>query len=307
MGSGGKGPAAYDLIYGGSTTKWTEAAHTLKARIYLHQEEKLGAAQYTSALNEAKKGISTSANDWLTVHSSATSERNLWAQFQLTSFGQDLVAGSVLAKIMVAQNDKRLPDYFAKNSHGVYGGYDVSTQTTPADSISSVLGSSRTNDPEFSQPIITYDETQLIIAEAAFQTNDKATATTALNNVRARYSKAPIANPTLTDIMTEKYILTFQNVEAWNDYKRTCTPGAQAGAQQAGDTRPIPVRIDRDADEHQRARVASRRSPPVATGTTRTAVRKSIGAGKRVEVLALKRGGRACLALPVISCRSEVG
>ena len=224
IGAGGTGPGGYDLVYGGSATKWTEAAHTLKARIYLHQEEKLGVAQYTSALAEAKKGISAPANDWLTIHSPATSERNLWAQFQLTSFGQDLVAGSTLAKLMVAQNDPRLPDYFAQNSHGGYAGYDVSTQTTPGDSISSILGSNRTNDPTFSQPIITYDETQLIIAEAAFQTNDKPTATTAFNNVRTRYHKATIASPTLTDIMNEKYILMFQNVEAWNDYKRTCIP-----------------------------------------------------------------------------------
>jgi len=262
MGSGGKGPGAYDLIYGGSTAKWIEAAHTLKARIYLHQEEKLGAAQYTSALNEAKKGISTPANDWLTVHSSATSERNLWAQFQLTSFGQDLVAGSVLAKIMVAQNDKRLPDYFAKNSHGGYGGYDVSTQTTPADSISSVLGSNRTNNPEFSQPIITYDETQLIIAEAAFQTNDKATATTALNNVRARYSKAPIANPTLSDIMTEKYILTFQNVEAWNDYKRTCIPALKPARNKLA----VPGRFLYGSTEMQTNTNAPTAEPALATG-----------------------------------------
>jgi starch-binding outer membrane protein, SusD/RagB family len=222
--AGGTGPGAYDLVYGGSAAKWTEAAHTLKARIYLHQEEKLGAAQYTSALAEARKGISKPADDWNTVHSSATSERNLWAQFQLTSFGQDLVAGSALVNLMLAQNDPRLPDYFAKNSHGGFGGYNVATQTTPADSVSSILGSGRTNDVTFGQPIITYDETQLIIAEAAFQTNDKASAATALNNVRAEHGKPAIANPTLADIMNEKYIALFQNVEAWNDYKRTCLP-----------------------------------------------------------------------------------
>ena len=263
MGSGGAGPGAYDLIYDGSTAKWIEAAHTLKARIYLHQVEKLGAAtQYASALNEAKKGISTPNNDWLTKHSSATSERNLWAQFQLTSFGQDLVAGSVLAKIMVAQNDKRLPDYFAKNSHGGYAGYDVSTQTTPADSVSSILGSNRTNDAEFSQPIITYDETQLIIAEAAFQTNDKATATTALNNVRARWSKASIANPTLTDIMTEKYILTFQNVEAWNDYKRTCIPALKPARNKLA----VPGRFLYGSTEMQTNTNAPASEPSLATG-----------------------------------------
>lgn len=224
MAGGGTGPGAYDLVYGGDVNKWTEAAHTLKARIYLHQVEKLGASQYTSALAEARKGISSPNDDWLAHHSSATSERNLWAQFQLSSFGQDLVAGSTLANIMVAQNDPRLPQYYAKNANGGYGGYDVSTQTTPPSDISSILGSGRTNDPTFSQPIITYDENQLIIAEAAFQTGDKATATTALNTVRARYGKPAILVPTLNDIMSEKYIETFQNVEAWNDFKRTCLP-----------------------------------------------------------------------------------
>ena len=122
-----------------------------------------------------------------------------------------------------------------------------------AATISQIVGSGRTNDPTFSQPIITYDETQLIIAEASFQTNDKASATTALNNVRARYSKPAIASPTLNDIMTEKYIVMYQNPEAWNDYKRTCLP-AQAGAQQAR-VWTVPVRIDRDANEHERAHV----------------------------------------------------
>ena len=58
LGGGGTGPAGHDLVYGGSAAKWIEAAHTLKARIYLHQVEKLGNAQYTSALAEARKGIS---------------------------------------------------------------------------------------------------------------------------------------------------------------------------------------------------------------------------------------------------------
>jgi starch-binding outer membrane protein, SusD/RagB family len=224
IGSGGTGPGAYDLVYGGDAAKWIAAAHTLKARIYLHQVEKLGAGQYTSALAEARKGISAAANDWKTVHSSATSERNLWAQFQLTSFGADLVAGAALARLMVAQNDPRLAQYFGKNAHGGYGGYDVSTQSTPGDSISPIVGSGRTNDVTFSQPIITFDETQLIIAEAAFQTNDKASATTAFNTVRTRNGKPTIASPTLADIMNEKYISLFQNVESWNDIKRTCIP-----------------------------------------------------------------------------------
>ena len=163
----------HDLVYGGNAAKWIEAAHTLKARIYLHQVEKLGTAQYTSALAEARKGISSTANDWKTAHSSATSERNMWAQFQNTSFGLDLVAGSVLVNIMKAQNDPRLRGLFREERAGRIRRVRRDTGNTPAAAISQIVGSGRTNDPTFRQPIITFDETQLIIAEAAFQTSDK--------------------------------------------------------------------------------------------------------------------------------------
>lgn len=219
----GTGPGAYDLVYGGDKSKWIEAAHTLKARIYLHLAEARGPTQYTSARTEALLGISAPANDWKTVHSEATSERNMWLQFQLTSFGQDLVAGARLVQIMQTQNDPRLPDYFGKNTTGGYGGYDVATQLTVGGDPSPIANSNR-NVPTFSQPIITYDETQLILSETAFRAGDIPNAALALNNVRSRYGKSVIAVPTLTDIMTEKYIALFQNIEAWNDYKRTCLP-----------------------------------------------------------------------------------
>jgi starch-binding outer membrane protein, SusD/RagB family len=222
--AGGTSPLSfYDLVYGGNTVKWIQAAHTLKARIYLHLAEARGASQYALARTEAQSGISAPANDWKTVHSEATSERNMWLQFQLTSFGQDLVAGARLVGIMKAQSDPRLPDYFGTNSTGGYGGYDVATQLTVGGDPSPIANSNR-NTPTFAQPIITYDETQLILAETAFRAADIPNAALALNNVRARFAKSVIAAPTLTDIMTEKYIALFQNIESFNDYKRTCLP-----------------------------------------------------------------------------------
>ena len=218
----GSGPGLNDLVYGGDKVKWTQAAHTLRARVYLHLAEVRGATQYASARTEALAGISAPANDWNTVHSEATSERNMWLQFQLTSFGQDLVAGARLVGIMQAQSDPRLPDYFGINSNGGYGGYDVATQQTVGEP-SPISGSNR-NVPTFSQPIITYDENQLILAETAFRAGDIPGAALALNNVRSRHGKSVIAAPTLSDIMTEKYIALFQNIEYWNDYKRTCLP-----------------------------------------------------------------------------------
>ena len=222
MGGAGTGPGAFDLVNGGDITKWTQAAHTLKARIYLHLVEARGVSQYALARTEAQQGISAPGNDWKAVHSSATSERNMWFQFQTTSFGQDLVAGARLVQIMQAQNDPRLTQYFGKNSTGGFGGYDVATQKTVGEP--SPIANSGRNTATFAQPIITYDENQLIIAEAAFRGGDIAGAALALNNVRTRIGKSPIAVPTLNDIMTEKYITLFQNIEAWNDYKRTCLP-----------------------------------------------------------------------------------
>jgi hypothetical protein len=224
MNAGGTGPGSYDLVYGGDKTKWTQAAHTLKARIYLHRVEKLGNGEYTNALAQAQLGISAPGNDWKTQHTSATSERNMWAQFQTTSFGNDLVAGSTLVDLMNQQADARLPEYFAKDPNGAYGGYNVTTQATAVKDISPIIGSGRTDNVSFAQPIITYDENQLIKAEATFVTSGAAAAAPFLNSVRTAHGKSAIATPTLADIMNEKYITLYQNLEAWNDYKRTCLP-----------------------------------------------------------------------------------
>lgn len=235
LGGAGPGPGEFDLIYGGNAARWIRAAHTLKARIHLRLVERNGAAEYLNAANEAALGLASAADDFKALHTGATSERNMWAQFQLTSFGPDLVAGSVLVNIMNAQADPRLPEYFALNALGTYGGYDVSTQATPANQISPLQGSGRTDDVEFAQPLITWEENQLILAEAnLLRTGGSAAAAKPfLDAVRAVHGKGAIAVPTLNDIMTEKYILTFQNVEAWSDWKRTCLPARAPARNQS--------------------------------------------------------------------------
>jgi len=232
LAGGGSGPGAADLFFAGDKTKWTETANTIKARLYLHTVEKLGNAQYAKAIAAAQKGISTPNNDFKDPHTDATTERNMWAQFQLSSFGQDLVAGAPLVTIMVAQSDPRLPEYFGQNGFGSYGGVlqSVGLTAANADSISAIAGSGRANDGTFAIPIVTYDENQLILAEANFVTSGAAAAAPFLNRVRARYGKPAISSPTLQDIMYEKYITTFENPEAWNDYKRTCLPSLKPAA-----------------------------------------------------------------------------
>ena len=223
----GDGPGAVDLVYGGDTEKWVEAAYTLKARLHMHTAERLGNAAYTAAIAAATNGISAPANDFRTFHTTATSERNIWNQFNTSSFGPDLVAGKRLADLMVARNDPRLDDYFGRNANGGYGGNDQSGATsTPSGEISPLEG--LRNDPEYRQPILSWEENELILAEARYQVAGGGAAGVAaaqphLNAVRNRYS-LPVVPATLENIMTEKYIALFQNIEVWQDYKRTCLP-----------------------------------------------------------------------------------
>jgi hypothetical protein len=219
----GAGPGAVDLFHGGVKAPWVQVANTLKARYYLHTAEVVGTAAYTAARAAATLGISTPANDLLTRHTGVTSERNMWRQFQQTSgFGLDLVAGRRLVDIMVAQNDPRLPDYFGRNEAGGYGGFDVTTKTTPGNQISPLSGSLRDRD-DFRQPLVTWEENQLILAETNFRLVGAVAAQPFLNAVRTARGKG-IVLASLQSIMEEKYIALFQNIEVWNDWKRTCIP-----------------------------------------------------------------------------------
>ncbi len=228
LGGPGAGPGPQDLVYGGDKASWIEAANTLKARFYLHRVEAAASrpAIYDSVIKYALQGISSTAGDLKTFHTSATSERNIWYQFQLTTFGQDVVAGKALVDIMKGRNDPRLPEYYGKNNGGGYGGQDMNVGQ-PSDSISAIKGGGR-NVPDFPQPLVTYQENELILAEAYNQTGNDALALTRLNNARAVVplpGLVGIIGPALFDsIMTEKYVALFQNIEVWNDYRRTCIP-----------------------------------------------------------------------------------
>jgi len=113
----GPGPGVADLVFGGAPAKWIRAAWTLKARYYMATAESLPGTAYTAAIAAALNGISdpTGASDFASFHSTATSERNMWTQFQTSSgFGTDLEAGKALVDILKARNDPRLAKYYCK-------------------------------------------------------------------------------------------------------------------------------------------------------------------------------------------------
>jgi hypothetical protein len=246
LGGTGPGPGGVDLFHGGNTTRWIQAANTLKARFHMHTAEVLGDAAYSAARTAAGAGVSAASNDLRTTHSPATSERNMWTQFQNTSgFGLDLVAGRRLVDIMVAQNDPRLGEYYGENELGGYGGFDVTTGTTPGNQISPLAGSGRHAD-DFRQPLVTWEENQLILAETNFRLSGAAAAQPFLNAVRGAHGK-PVVTASLASIMTEKYISLFQNIEVWSDWRRTCLPALTPALNRTG----IPSRLFYGQTEEQ--------------------------------------------------------
>jgi starch-binding outer membrane protein, SusD/RagB family len=221
---GGSPPGIEDLVYGGDLAKWTALAHTLKARYHLHTAERLGAPAYAAALAAATSGIADPSGDYLAYHSAASTESNLYFQFT-TSWQDYLSAGKVLLDLLQGSGDPRLAEYFDPNPSGTFVGADPGEDIGIAPS---PLSSTRL-DPSFAQPLATWAENQLIIAEAANQSADDVTARAALDAVRADAGLGPIgagvAGPALLQaIMTEKYIRLFQNPETWSDYRRTCLP-----------------------------------------------------------------------------------
>ena len=118
-----------------------------------------------------------------------------------------------------------LSEYFDPNADGDFVGADPGQDIGVAPSPLSATHL----DPSFRQPLATWAENQLIIAEAANQTGADPVARASLNAVRLDAGLAPVGSgvsgPALLQaIMTEKYIRLFQSPESWSDYRRTCLP-----------------------------------------------------------------------------------
>lgn len=230
-----------DLIYCATTgtraaqiARWIAAAFTLKARFHLHLVERNGAAAYTLALAAASSGISEApANATQAMHGQAPGDfrsfhgstfdqdGNIWAEF--LSQRQDLVAGNVFVQILQTRGDPRLAAYFTPNPAGAFVGHDENNVPVGVGAAAVINMPVRRQFP-FRQPLVTWAENQLILAEAKFQTGDIPGATINVNNVRAAVGMPALGVVTFNDVMLEKYIAMFQNIDVWSDFKRTCIP-----------------------------------------------------------------------------------
>ena len=222
------GPASADLSYGGDPVLWTKLAHTLKARFLMHTAQ-LRPNVYPQVVAEASQGISSTSENFNAVFSGNANEQNFWYQFAIVQRPGYIAPNPQFVTLLRQRNDPRLHTYFNA---------DLS-DLNPA-----LLASNAT------QPLVTVNEDLLLWAEAAQRTGDNATALAKLNAARALVGlpaepSSLTGQPLLAEILIEEYIADFQNIEAWNLYKRTCTPNLVPVI--AGDI--VPARFLYDASE----------------------------------------------------------
>lgn len=235
----GSNPGDKDFIFQGDVLKWREAAHTLKARLYLH----LG--DYDNAIAEAALGISQISNDALVPHGAAQDiDQNLNFSFFVNTRSGDtnFDEPAVLPGLMRANDFKRnlktdetaLYNHFFQTGAIVDGALDANVDATGFFA------------EDASQPLLTYYENQLILAESAARSNDEVAAIDALNSVRDSLATGYIngrvisaANKALgisyeaydgTDfdtveeliyeIVLTKYIVSLSQYESFNDVRR---------------------------------------------------------------------------------------
>ncbi len=258
----GNGPSAADVLYGGSAAKWIAAANTIKARFYLHTAEAKGSAAdgtpafnataYQSALAAAQKGISSAANDLRSYQSTNTNEQNLWYQFTVLYRAGYISPSDYFVNLMTARSDPRLTTYFTPGS-GTTQIVGAPTSNGVASNVAQLNGGAANPGGQgYRQPIVTYAENQMIIAEAQYRLGNASAALTAYNAERTSAGLTPLsALPSgaagLNEIMTEKYIALFQNPEVWSDYRRTCLPARSPIANGQG---LIPARFIYPLSEH---------------------------------------------------------
>lgn len=248
-GTGRPGGGA-DIYFDGDPQKWREVAYTLKARYALLTGD-FGAA-YTAA----QQGISSPDNSMLAPHGSGLEESNLtYLFFAVEVRGADVITDDFFTSLIQsdlsanpspanyrgnAKTDEtaRFNYYFLINSLGV--------QPNTVDGFAAQMQSA---------PVVTYEENLLTLAEAGLMSQNFEVALGHLNDFRAYMNSGGYltnADPTqvlyapydgadflsggmenpdnlaqdaalLREIIEERYVTFFGQIEGFNDTRRTPT------------------------------------------------------------------------------------
>ena len=231
-----------DYIYNGNMSRWLKAAYALRARYHLHMSEK-NPSLMTNAANDAALAFADNSEDLQLIYEEQI--QNPWWSFLGNPVNKIMQPTSYITNMMngTAQypnlRDPRLPLYMTSTNpnefRGVVPGRLVGDDPTVNVNMTATNWHSRNVAPI---QMLTYAETQFIRAEALFATNKAAAYQSYLNGIRASMSKVGVSstdidtyvnNPLISmgadalqlkDIMLQKYIALYLQMETWTDMRR---------------------------------------------------------------------------------------
>lgn len=229
-----------DYIYNGNLDKWTKAARAIRARYYLHLSEK-NPALLANAATEAQAAITSNADDLQLVYEDLNA--NPWFGFLGNAVAKTMQPGTFLVNLMNGTGhftgavDPRLPIYMTKPAAatsyvGLPAGATYGTEGANVNAMATNWHFRAAAPIQF----ITYAEVQFILAESLFSTNKPAAYQAYLRGIEASLLKVGVTNTapylthpeiavgdvnlTMTDILLQKYIALYLQIETWTDMRR---------------------------------------------------------------------------------------
>jgi hypothetical protein len=222
-------PGSEDLIYGGDLVKWTKAAYALKARYSLHLSKKNGATSYSDALAAVAKAFTANEDDLRLDYGTAYNNSNPIYQSEQERPGY-YSANSTMINMLNASGDPRRDVYFTGTTGSVSGVPNTSAAVIGP-------GYSSTDSPV---NFISYAEVKFIEAEARFKLNpsDPLALNACNDGIKASLQREGVygdgswynshklssGSLNLQNIMIQKYLSSFLQVESWTDWRRTGYP-----------------------------------------------------------------------------------
>ena len=217
-------PSSEDLIYGGDLDAWTNFAHALKARLYLHQSKFDNSAIAKGLIEISSATTFTNAS----VSFAGASYGNPWYQYY-NERADITFLGSNIYNLMLAKGDPRIDALIDTSA----------TDGIPNDRPGYFLTDLINDDGTTPVQLFTLAELKFIEAELQERNGNSPNASTAYNlavtetfammNHAAEATAYLSAHPYPTSnkiqaIIEEKYIVLYSNPEAFTDFRRTGFP-----------------------------------------------------------------------------------
>lgn len=241
-------PGDGDIIYKGSLSNWIKTAYALKARYYLHLS-KVDATAYTKVKEALANAYTSNDDDFKVVFNSAYSNSNPMYQFQNERVSY-IGANSYMLSMLTATSDPRTSVYYSGT---------VGSASGEGNSEASPVGA---NYASATSPVylMTYAEIKFIEAEVYLTTDPERAAQAYNDGLKASldregvynatwYAKQELTQSTITleKIINQKYLSSFLQLEAFNDWRRTGYPSLSLA--QGAVTTSIPRRLPYPQDE----------------------------------------------------------